>query len=929
MGNTAVACCSAGHGAINSHAIGDIVADSLNKRRPSCQLDAIPSSTLLLTGRMPDQLGYDAPVLRARSPKVDGGDDPSLDGEKLLLLAAKHGQAAAVSAAVMAGVDVNTVDMSEADRACCGATPLILASRFGHEDIVAALLACPELNLQAVTMNLDNSSRSKQNALMWASREGHASVVALLVEDPRCDVNAATQGSFTAFMIATQGGHVDVMRQLLHKVDPVYTPMQSTRYIGQPGANAMCFAILEGHAAAVRVLLEEGGIDPEVVRVTPAGRMTPLAYAVTKNQVDCIPALLQARGDPNTTVEGTSQTAFDIAYDNHFTEAMMHMMLHDCDTSKVFSKTKHAQLTSDIPVLVEMAKSSQFIPEAEMPRLHRAVLCGDSSNLAWEVSQLAKPWSHMRVGDGGHMPALFYAIELGNPAILRIVLSEIHGFPTGIVDAVVKTVLETDGSAVGQRTFKVIMLLISTDVLQEESCCHGFEAFLSPWMGSLVAVRLLQEHPEEYDRLRDLCCVRRETMITRIDREVPRHAAEQLVNLGLDEPSGPALRQDMPGLLPTFRYFWNESDKRTMGGDHEHYLVGSLALLGTALEATFKHDMLELFARIPGASLHTTAAKPGSRMLDKLRNPSDHGRPDLPKPRPALNVDVLRCAVEATSPLAMNKAFDALQRRFRILRTHNHYNSSPVDSGGCGGSRCVLVHFAYEPKVTFKQVFGDTVVHSPCEKWTMHDSAGRAWFDFASSMAPKENWRVALQGLCHTARCQPDAEIVIAAEVKLIYSPYLVGRRLTSLLQKIQRCETGPTELMRICARDLITPDEHHKRCLQDVKALAFNLRRGGQDGAVLPPPFTYSFGVARGNGKNVGISYTMREEDLLITSIHAGGAMQDFNDAEVDLQRKVREGDRIVEVCGCRDPHQMLSFLATASKLDLTVERARPLPML
>mmetsp|Transcript_6286 Transcript_6286/g.15068 ORF Transcript_6286/g.15068 Transcript_6286/m.15068 type:complete len:832 (+) Transcript_6286:44-2539(+) len=764
-------------------------------------------------------------------------------GEEVLLSAAICGEVAAVASALAANVDVNVVDTTESYRAYHGATPLLHACKNGHKDVVAMLLAHPECDLKATTLDLDNNSRRGQTPLIWAAREGHASVGSLLVDDERCDVNAATAGSFTAFMIATQGGHIDMMRLLMPRVDPTYTPMKSTRYPGQPGANAMAFAILEGHAEAVRTLLEEGGVDPEIARVTPAGRMTPLAFAVIKDQTQCMAPLLQAKANPNTLIEGTKESSLDVAHRNDLTEAVLRMMLHGGDTSKVLSPIKRAQLMGNLSELVHLASTEELPSEEEMPRLHRAILRGQKDDVHAEIAHFAKPWSAMYVVDGAHMPALFYAIELARMDVLHMVLARVHCFPAGLVPSLCDTILQASTADVGQRTFQVIMLLIASSSVQDGSCCEGLLALLLPWLGSLTAVRFFEANPQEFDRLRDLCCTQREKICLQRDSEVAKTTLEQLARVGTDlgVGGGPPLRQDMPGLLPTFKYFWKESDKRTMGGDHERYLAGSLALLGTALEATFAHDMLELFAPVPGTTLHTAPAKSFIRMVDKLRNPSDHGDRALPKPRPAMNVDVLRFSLEVNSPLAMQKAFDMLKNRFRILRTKNNYGSADVPEG----CRCLVVHFAYEAKVTFKQLFGDTLLHWPCEKWTMQDSAGKAWFKYVSGLAPQEDWRIALQGLCHAARTQQDAEIVLAAEVQLVYAPYLCERRLSDLLFKIHRCETGPCEMLRSCASTLKPRDEKSDRCLRAVKALAVSKKRSG---AISKPiPFTLSFTLARG----------------------------------------------------------------------------------
>lgn len=90
-------------------------------------------------------------------------------GWTALAWAAFGGGAEAVRCLVGAGARVN----SRATRVHNGETPLTLAAVRGHEDAVAALLAAPDIDVNA-------SSDSGWTALMFAERNGHASTSALL-----------------------------------------------------------------------------------------------------------------------------------------------------------------------------------------------------------------------------------------------------------------------------------------------------------------------------------------------------------------------------------------------------------------------------------------------------------------------------------------------------------------------------------------------------------------------------------------------------------------------------------------------------------------------------------------------------------------------------------------------------------------------------
>merc|ERR1712032_628959 len=85
----------------------------------------------------------------------------------------------------------------------------------------------------------------------------------------------------------------------------------------------------------------------------------------------------------------------------------------------------------------------------------------------------------------------------------------------------------------------------------------------------------------------------------------------------------------------------------------------------------------------------------------------------------------------------------------------------------------------------------------PCHGWSAQDPCGQKWFDYVNDMAPITEWRYALKALSYVARKDPEAKIVLAAEVQIIFKPYMDGRALSHLLFKISRCETGVYEMSR------------------------------------------------------------------------------------------------------------------------------------
>ena len=83
---------------------------------------------------------------------------------------------------------------------------LLRAARLGNADTVKTLLASPNVDVNGV--DADGNT-----ALIEAARFGHDDVVAALLI-ARADVNAKNKQGKTALMVASEGGHDDCVRLL-------------------------------------------------------------------------------------------------------------------------------------------------------------------------------------------------------------------------------------------------------------------------------------------------------------------------------------------------------------------------------------------------------------------------------------------------------------------------------------------------------------------------------------------------------------------------------------------------------------------------------------------------------------------------------------------------------------------------------------------
>lgn len=215
------------------------------------------------------------------------------DGSTPLLWAVYQHEFPIVEALLSAGADVNAMNRY-------GISPLLQAARSGDAESANALLdAGADPNAY---------DRSMEPTLMAASASGLTDVVTRMV-NLGVDVNATELNqNQTALMWAAEQGHASVIGVLLNAgADP---DMQSISIIdqlertgdGHPlvgfpagGMTALMFAARQGHADAIRALVE-GGANPSIEN---EDGVTALILAVINDELDSASMLLDYGANPN------------------------------------------------------------------------------------------------------------------------------------------------------------------------------------------------------------------------------------------------------------------------------------------------------------------------------------------------------------------------------------------------------------------------------------------------------------------------------------------------------------------------------------------------------------------------------------------------------------------------------------------------------
>jgi uncharacterized protein len=181
-----------------------------------------------------------------------------------LLRAANEGDAKTVTALLNQGLDPNSADPA-------GNTVLMIASRLGHKDVVAALIG----RAQVARMSAHGDT-----ALNFAALNGHVEIVKLLVENG-APVSPAT--GWTPLHYAAFENRTAVINYLL-------TKDANKDALAPNGYTALMLAARNGHLDAATALLHA---DADLGIRGPGGE-TALSIATAKNNEELVKLLKRA-----------------------------------------------------------------------------------------------------------------------------------------------------------------------------------------------------------------------------------------------------------------------------------------------------------------------------------------------------------------------------------------------------------------------------------------------------------------------------------------------------------------------------------------------------------------------------------------------------------------------------------------------------------
>ncbi|CUS14286.1 unnamed protein product [Tuber aestivum] len=217
-------------------------------------------------------------------------DTTDPDDWTLLGLAAERGCLETLLLLVAHGFDVNEPGNFRCE------SPLSLAAKNKHDEVVQVLLSLPDINVNSKTELAFNTP------LHNAAKEGDEIIVEILLADERIDVNPVNSSCCTPLHIAAEEGHEGVVDLLLaHKDIRPDIP----GYIGKAPIHS---AVCGGYSLIVRRLLSDRSVNS-----LDDCQRTPLYWASMLGCESVVRLLLQHNGVKVNLAERTGKGPMHIA----------------------------------------------------------------------------------------------------------------------------------------------------------------------------------------------------------------------------------------------------------------------------------------------------------------------------------------------------------------------------------------------------------------------------------------------------------------------------------------------------------------------------------------------------------------------------------------------------------------------------------------
>ena len=341
--------------------------------------------------------------------------------------------------------------------------------------------------------------------------------------------------------------------------------------------------------------------------------------------------------------------------------------------------------------------------------------------------------------------------------------------------------------------------------------CKAAKALVLAYLGSIAASAHMAAVEGAFDALKKACVERLEHIAAPLEEVCTTQDLCALLGSVGAAVGSPPVALDHPRLLPMPKYIKGAPPTER---DYEPYLIEYIHMASLALDDPFVDRVVEALKpfgdgvvkvddgkgtiRItkggqPLIDITRAPVKSHGRMNNKLESAEDHMH--KPLPRPMWNIDTIRLGVVVYDPRLIAAVYAAIDGKVgSAIRVKNAF---AVGAEVNYGYRAILCNLRFESGVTVREVFGG----AQRAKWVALGEAreaidGRAGDKvqavLGALLADSGKWWDP-----ENNASLPDAPLNIAAEVQLIYEPYLSkGRKLSHLPYKVVRCASA-AELAR------------------------------------------------------------------------------------------------------------------------------------
>ena len=337
-------------------------------------------------------------------------------------------------------------------------------------------------------------------------------------------------------------------------------------------------------------------------------------------------------------------------------------------------------------------------------------------------------------------------------------------------------------NAVPGTRYAQFALALSSAGLTEDATTHEAKNLISKYTGTVAAAVHFTKVPAAFETLRAACTTRLGTIAAPLEAIYSSEGlGERLGGIGAQWQDLP-VRLDDEGLLPTPEDFlgWGPDDDF-----YEEHIMWAIWLVSMALDQGYVAKLKKALAKFGDrVSVKAAPIKGLPRMRNKLADPDDHALKK--RPRPMHNIDTIRAGVVVEDASIIEEVFDTIGKEVGMwLRVKNNYRPA-FDSKMSYGYRALLGNLKYESGVTCGALFGE------------NDTAWRYLMESLPAEGDHSGLGCAIEALQKDAMA--DTPVNIAAEVQLIYEPYLtLGRKKSHLHYKVVRC-AAPSDLVRDAA---------------------------------------------------------------------------------------------------------------------------------